>query len=322
MKTVGIDIGKRKFDVALLVQGKVRSKVFENTPVGHQGLLGWLQERGCEVSDTRLCMEATSQYYEAVATVLHEAGYWVSVVNPLQIKAFGQTKLRRQKTDRADAGLIAQFCEQTAELKVWQPPAPEIKELQRLLARLEAVQQMRVQELNRRHESAGVARESVERILKVLEEELGSLEKRIRDHIDQNPGLREQHGLLTSIPGVGDRVSTYYLAWLRSERFMNVRQAVAFVGLSPQHHDSGDSVHGKPRVGTVGHGRLRKILYMPAMSAARSNPAAKALSERLKAAGKSGKVILCAVMRKLIHWMFGVLNSKQPFDLQRALAKC
>ena len=133
--------------------------------------------------------------------------------------------------------------------------------------------------------------------------------------------LFRSHALLTSIPGVGERVSTYYLAWLRSERFMTVRQAVAFVGLSPQHHESGDSVRGKTRVSKIGHGRLRKILYMPAMSAARNNPAAKALCERLRAAGKPGKVILCAVMRKLIHWMFGVLSTRQPFDVQRALAK-
>ena len=320
MKVIGIDIGKRKFDVALLEQGKVRSKVFDNTPTGHQALMHWLEERGCAVMDTHLCMEATSQYYEAVAIVLHAAGYRVSVVNPLQIKAFGESRLRRQKTDRADAELIARFCEQQSPMP-WQPPAAEIKELQRLLARLEAVQEMRVQELNRRHEATGEALESVERVLDVLNEELAKLERRIQDHIDQNPSLREQHALLTSIPGVGDRVSTYCLAWLQAERFSNVRQAVAFVGLSPSHHQSGDSVHGKTRVSKVGHTRLRKILYLPAMSATRYNPAAKALSKRLKAAGKPGKAIICAVMRKLIHWIFGVLKSKQPFDVKLALAK-
>jgi transposase len=320
MKVVGIDIGKRKFDVALLVQGKVRSKVFDNTEAGHQGLVAWLGDRGCEPAGTHLCMEATSQYYEVLATALHMAGYTVSVVNPLQIKAFGESLLRRQKTDRADSELIARFCEQQNPVP-WQPASPEIKELQRLLARLEAVQQMRVQELNRRHEATGAALESVKRVLVVLDEELASLQKRIRDHIDQNPSLREQHALLNSIPGIGERVSTYYLAWLHTERFFDVRQAVAFVGLSPQQHQSGESVRGKTRLSKLGHARLRKILYMPAMSAARCNPAALALYRRLKAAGKSGKVALCAVMRKLVHWMFGVLKSGQPFDLNLALAK-
>ena len=320
MKSVGIDVGKRKFDVALLEGGKVRSKVFDNTPAGHQALLGWLRDRGCETGEAHLCMEATSQYYELLATVLHEAGYRVSVVNPMQIKAFGEALLRRQKTDRADAELIARFCEQQAPAP-WQPAPPAVRELQRLLARLEAIQQMRGQELNRRHEAAGVALESVERVLGMLDAELASLEQRIREHIDQNPTLREQRDLLTSIPGIGERVSAYFMAWLQTDRFFDVRQAVAFVGLSPRQRQSGDSVHGRTRLSKLGHARLRKILYLPAMSATRCNPAAKVLSARLKAAGKRGKVIICAVMRKLIHWMFGVLKSAKPFDVNLALAR-
>jgi transposase len=320
MHAVGIDIGKRKFDAALLIAGKVRNKAFDNTAAGHQALLAWRRDRGCEPGQAHLCMEATSQYYEALATALHGAGYAVSVINPLQIKAFGESLLRRQKTDRADAELIARFCEQQSP-SLWQPSAPEVRELQRLLARLEAVQQMRGQELNRRHEASGIALESVERVLGLLDQELAELEKRIQDHIDQNPGLRQQHTLLSSIPGIGDRVSAYCMAWLQTERFADARQAVAFVGLSPRHRQSGDSVHGKPRLSKLGHARLRKVLYMPALSATRCNAAAQALSKRLKAAGKSGKAIVCAVMRKLVHWMFGVLKSGQPFDLNRALAK-
>ena len=95
----------------------------------------------------------------------------------------------------------------------------------------------------------------------------------------------------------------------------------AFVGLSPRHRESGDSVRGKSRLSKVGHARLRKILYFPAMSAIRCNTAAKALAERLTASGKSGKVVIGAVMRKMIHWMFGVLKSGHAFDPDLALAK-
>lgn len=320
MRVMGIDISKRRFDVALVHGGKVKNKGFENTAVGHEALLKWMEAQGCERGQTHVCMEATSSYYEAVAEALHGSGYQVSVVNPLQIKAFGETQLRRQKTDRADAQLIARFCEQLKPV-AWAPVAAEIKELQRLLGRLEAVQGMRVQELNRRHEASGDALASVERMLQVLNEELALLEQRINDHIDQNPSLRGQKDLLTSIPGVGERVSTYCLAWLQAARFDDARQAVAYVGLSPSHRQSGESVRGKTRLSKIGHARLRKVLYMPAMSATRCNPAAHALSTRLKAAGKPGKAILCAVMRKLIHWMFGVLKSGQPFNLNLALAK-
>ncbi|MES2263227.1 MAG: IS110 family transposase [Pseudomonadota bacterium] len=321
MEFIGIDIAKRKFDVSWLSGEKVRkSKVFENTAAGHGELLAWLKKHGMEVETTHLGMEATSQYYEALAHSLFDAGYTVSVINPLQIKAFGESKLRRQKTDKADAELIARFCAQNKPTS-WQAPPKEVRELQRLLARVEALQDMLVQEQNRRYEAQGIALESVERILTNLNEEKRRLEKMIEDHIDRHPGLRARDELLQSIPGVGPTVSSYVLAWLRPERFDDARQAVAFVGLSPSHHESGDSVRVKSRLSKLGHGRLRKILYFPAMSAMRCNLAAQALTERLRLTGKPGKLIVAAIMRKMIHWMMGVLKSGTPFNASLALAK-
>lgn len=320
MNIIGIDVGKRKLDIALLEQGKIRSKVFDNTAAGHTTLVVWLGKHGVVAQDAHACMEATSTYYEKLAEYLCQCGYRVSVVNPLQIKAYGESLLRRQKTDRADAELIARYCEQHRPPQ-WQAPLPEVRQLQHLLARLEAIQGMRVQEQNRRYQAEGDARESVERILTALNQELAELEKRINDHIDRHPHLREQRELLCSIPGVGARISAYFMAWLNTERFDDARQVVAFVGLSPQHRESGSSVHGKPRICKIGNARIRRALYMPAMSAIQCNQAARALFERLRGAGKLGKVALVAVMRKLIHWMFGVLKSGKPFDVQLALAK-
>lgn len=322
MEFIGIDIAKRKFDLAWESSstGKVRNKAFENTPAGHVDLLQWLHKQGLEPGAAHLAMEATSQYYEAMALALFDAGYTVSVVNPLQIKAFGESLLSRQKTDKADAKLIARYCAQNKPAP-WAPPPKEIRELQRLLARLEAVQGMHSQEKNRRYEAEGIALESVERIAGTLQDEEDRLRSMIKDHIDRHPGLRDQQELLCSIPGVGPQVSSYVIAWLQAERFADVRQAVAFVGLSPRHGESGDSVRKKSRTSKLGHGRLRKILYMPALTALRYNPPARALAERLRAAGKPAKVAVVAVMRKLVHWMVGVIKSGVPFDAQLALAR-
>jgi len=320
MQFVGIDIAKKKFDLALLREGKIRNKVFENTPKGHKSLVKWLTRQSCNPESTHVCMEATSQYYEGVAEFLWESGFRVSVINPLQIKAFGESRLSRQKTDKADAALIAYFGQQQSPA-LWEPPPAEVKELQRLVARLEAVQKMRVKEQTRRHESQGEALESIDRVLALLTEEQTKLEQRIRDHIDQHPDLRRQQKLLTSIPGIGERVSSYFLAWLQIARFTDVRQVVAFIGLSPRHNQSGSSVYGKSRLCKVGNARLRRILYMPALSAMRYNQAAKSFADRLKAGGKNGKLVVGAVMRKLVHWMFGVLKSGQPFNVKLAIAK-
>lgn len=320
MKQVGVDISKRSFHIAVLVGEKQLNKAFENTPAGHRDLQSWLLKKGISQSDAHVCMEATSTYYEALAISLADNGWRVSVVNPLQIKAFAESRLIRQKTDRADAHTIALFCAQQ-EPPLWSAPALEVRELQRLLARLEAVQGMRVQELNRLHEAQGVARESVERLLTSLDEELRLLKKQIDDHIDRHPGLKQQTGLLKSIPGVGDTLSAYMTAWLPMNRLDDVRAAVAFVGLSPKARESGTSLKGKAMLCKMGHSRLRKLLYMPAMNAMRFNPAASALAARLREAGKPGKLILGAIMRKLVHWIYGVLKSGQAFNVNLALAK-
>lgn len=320
MKQVGVDISKKSFHIAVLTGEKQLNKVFENTASGHRDLQSWLLKKGISQPESHICMEATSTYYEALAIALADQGWRVSVVNPLQIKAFAESRLVRQKTDRADAHTIALFCAQQ-EPPLWSPPALEVRELQRLLARLEAVQGMRVQELNRLQEAQGIARESVERLLATLDEELRLLKEQIDDHIDRHPGLKEQTALLKTIPSVGDTLSAYMTAWLPVARLDDVRAAVAFVGLSPKARESGTSLRGKAMLCKMGHSRLRKLLYMPAMNAMRFNPAAKALATRLRNAGKPGKLILGAIMRKLVHWIYGVLKSRQAFDVNRALAK-
>lgn len=321
---LGIDVSKRKLNCALLARGqdgreKSRSKVVENTAKGIEALEAWLRANSAPPGACRVCMEATSSYYEAVAEGLHRAGYEVAVVNPLRIKAYGQSLLTRQKTDDADAVLIARFS-QGNDMPAWLPPAAEIKELQRLVARLEAVIGMRVAEQTRLHESQGMARESVERLLATLAAEEKALEQAIKDHIDRHPPLRKQQDLLKSIPAVGDKLSAHFLC-LPIERLENAKQAVAFVGLSPQHRQSGSSVRGKSHIAKMGHARMRKMLYMPALSALRCNSVVVEFAKRLKANGKTGKVLVTAVMRKLLQWMFAVVKHQQPFNPSLALAK-
>ncbi len=322
MEYVGIDIAKRKFDLfwSSSETGKRRTKVFLVSPDGLKEMLEWLAKHDLRPNNTHLAMEATGQYYEPVAEALFNASYTVSVVNPLQIKRFGEATMQRQKTDKADAGLIARYCAQ-CNPRPWTPPPAEIRELQRLVARLDAVKDMLSQEKNRRHESLGAALESVERMLSSLEAEETLVEKLIQDHIDRHPDLRDKQELLCSIPGVAERTSATLMAWLPVDRFTDVREAVAFIGLSPKHKQSGSSVRGKSRLCKVGHARLRKALYMPALAAKTHNPAAKALALRLEEAGKTGKLAITAVMRKLVHWAVGVLKSGKKFDPQLALAR-
>lgn len=311
---LGIDVAKAKLDCALrLASGKFRHKVVDNTPAGFKTLDDWLAKEGAAA--LQVCMEATGIYWEAVAEHLAaRPETTVSVVNPAQIKAFGASRMVRTKTDKVDAKLIAQFCaERTPE--PWQAPTPAEKTLRALVLRLDALQAMRTQESNRLEVARESVAEGIAQHLKWLDDEIARISKAIREHIDNDPTLRDKHRLLDSIPGLGERTTAVLLAFIAEPaRFENARQVAAFAGLDPRQHESGSSVRGKPRLSKVGHSFLRKALYMPAMVALYRTDWGKLFRERLASKGKPPMLIIGAMMRKLVQVSYGVLKSGQTFQ--------
>lgn len=310
---LGIDVAKAKLDCALrLPDGKHRNKVVDNNASGFKTLLEWLDKHGA--STAHVCMEATGVYWEAAAIYLAQQGLPVSVVNPAQIKAFGASRLVRTKTDRVDAQLIASFCFER-QPPLWQAPSASEQALRALVLRLDALQAMRTQESNRLDVARDAVKAGIASHIAWLDAEIKKLAEQIRQHLDNDPGLKDKQALLDSIPGLGERTIAVLLAFYGdSQRFANARQAVAFAGLDPRQHESGTSVRGKPRLSKVGHTFLRKALYMPAMVALHKTTWGKAFRQRLANAGKPPMLIIGAMMRKLIHVAFGVLKSRQPFN--------
>lgn len=310
---LGIDVSKAKLDVALrLPNGKLRSKVVKNNADGFETLATWLTKHG--VANLHVCLEATGTYWEAVAEFLSDAGHTVSVVNPVQIKAFGAASLTRTKSDRIDARLIAEFCA-TQHPEPWQPPSPVVRELRALVARREALVAMQTQEQNRLQEANAKVRPDIEAHLDYLRKAIAEIEAKIRRRIDDDPDLGRQKDLLESIPGLGEKTIAHFLAFYGGPlRFDNARQAAAFAGLDPRQHTSGSSVQGRPRLSKVGHPALRKALYMPALVTLYKTTWGQAFRARLAASGKPPKLIIGAMMRKLVHVAYGVLKSGKPFD--------
>jgi len=310
---LGIDVAKAKLDCALrLPTGKYRTKVVENNLKGFKALIEWLSNQGATTA--HVCLEATGVYGEDVAEVLAASGMNVSMVNPAQIKAFGASRLVRTKTDKVDARLIAAFCAERSPAP-WQAPTPSEQALRAMVLRLDALQTMRTQESNR----LAVAREAVKpgivEHIEWLDKQIDALIEAIREHLDNDPGLKDKQALLDSIPGLGERTIAVLLAFYANfERFGNARQAVAFAGLDPRQYESGTSVKGKPRLSKIGHAFLRKALYMPAMVALYKTAWGKRFRARLAASGKPPKLIIGAMMRKLVHVVFGVLKSGKMFN--------
>ena len=309
---MGIDVSKKTFDVALLKGERPKSGKFKNTPDGFAMVVRWLQKEGAE--DTHVCMEATGTYGEKLAEHLYETGHVVSVVNPAKIKGFAQSELSRTKTDKADAALIARFC-RAMRPAPWQPTSPEVKELQSLVRRLGSLTDMLNRETNRLGITDGIARESVERTVDHLKNEIESTKRLIRSHIDQHTNLKDKRDLLESIPGIGPATSAMILAELGDvARFQNARRMASFCGLTPRHRQSGSSVRGKTMLSKTGASGIRKALYMPAIVAMSCNPLVSGFCLRLRQYGKCTMVIIGAAMRKLLHIIYGVLKNGRPFD--------
>jgi len=313
MPILGIDIAKAKFDIALMLHGKVKkTRVFENTPAGFKTLSAWLVKQ--KVEQLQVCMEATGTYGDALALYLFECGFTVSVVNPAQVKSFGGAQLSRAKTDKADAKLIAQFCA-AMQPEAWQPEPLHIRELQALVQRLAALMQMQSQEQNRFDTASAVVQPSITSVLTHINAQIKMVEQMIRDHIDRHPDLKDKSDLLNTIPGIGDATVARLLAFVGNvSRFSSAKALAAFVGLNPTIHQSGSSVSARSRLSKKGNATVRRALYMPAIVARRYNPIIKTFAQRLKQSGKSNMLIIGAVMRKLLHIIYGVLKSEKPFD--------
>jgi transposase len=311
---LGIDIAKQKFDVTLNWNSRRRAKVFRNDAEGWQSLLRWLKDLG--VDPVHACLEATGRYGDGLALHLHDAGHLVSIVNPAQIKHFGRAKLGRNKTDRADAALICDYC-RLFEPAAWTPPSAALRELRDLPRGADGL-------------AGGVRRGSgqgstaadaaMAGVIARLEAEIAALDQAIVHVIGQDEDLRARHDLLISVPGIATHTAAVILSELPGPAVLRTaREAAAYAGLNPSHRQSGSSLDAPSRISRIGNATLRAALYLPALAALRWNPLVAALRQRLKDQGRlKPKQIVAAAMRKLLHLCFGVLKTGKPFDPNHA----
>jgi transposase len=317
LPVLGIDISKATFDVALLRTAETRkpkARKFDNRPVGFQALCSWLAKQ--DLPQVHAVLEATGAYGDALAEFLHAAGHRVSIVNPAQIKAFGQVELQRNKTDRADAALIARFG-WSQRPALWTPPAPELRALQALMRHLDDLIAQRTQISNRLTEGrlTPAVEASWQQVLATLEAQIAAIKEQVETHFRQHPQLKKQRDLLDSLPGVGAETAARLLAEIpHLAELGSARAAAAYAGLTPRRQQSGTSVKAPSRMSKIGNARVRYALYFPALTALRSNPAFQQLAARLAARGKHKMQIIGAAMHKLVRLAYGVIKHQQAYD--------
>lgn len=316
---LGIDVGKDQLELCLLSEGGSEHSRVENTRKGYNQIAHWLKKR--RVEEVRVCLEATGVYGLEVAQYLHDKGHWVSVVNPARVKGYAESQMRRSKTDKLDAAVIAAFC-RALEPERWTPPEASWYELRAMVRHLEDLQQVRQQQVNRLEATTVVEiRQQLEAHIAFIDQQIGEVKEQIKAHLHRHPDLKQQVTLLTSIPGIGDLTAWRLLAEIQAwQQFDDVRQVVAYVGLDPTRHESGRSVRGSRQISRQGCAALRAALYLPAVVAKKHNPILRSFAQRLESRGKLPKQIVVAVMRKLLHLAYGILRSGRPFDPHHANA--
>jgi transposase len=317
---LGIDVAKKTFRVALRQADKVRQRQFANTPAGFAELAAWLRQHTS--TPVHACLEATGSYSDALARYLYQAGHLVSLVNPARIQAFARSRLVRTKNDQLDADLIARYCEE-ARPAAWTPPPAELVELQALVRHLEALQETRQQLRNRLTDGPQVEAvlSSLRKLVEQLDDEIEAVEQQIDKHLNQHPALKEQAELIDSIKGLGRKTAAKLLGEIPLLRvYKSADQVVAYAGLNPKERQSGTSIKGPAHISKTGNARIRKALYLPALVAMKHNPLLRAFAERLAARGLCKLAIITAVMRKLLHLVFGVIKSGKKFDPHYAVS--
>ena len=303
--SVGIDVSKNRLDVHILPEGL--SLQVPNSPEKHRDLLARLPKPGT----CRIVLEATGDLQRPVVAALVDAGHYVSVVNPRQVRDYAKALGILAKTDSIDARVIARFGRDVKPRNITKVPENQA-ELDQLVTRRRQLVGARVAESNRlKDDLPKVIRRSIQRQLTSIDKDVARLDRAILELVRSDDDWKQRFDLLKGVPGVGDTTAASLVAELPELGRLNRQQISALVGVAPYADDSGR--HQGRRCTRGGRRLLRSTLYMAALTATRYNPAIKRFAARLRENGKRGKVVIVACMRKLLVILNTMVKDNSPW---------
>jgi transposase len=305
----GIDVSKDRLDVMVLPAGPC---FWVTNDAG-----GWaeLVARVRPLAFAAIGIEPSGGYERNVIRALLAAGLSVRRINPNKLRQFARARGMLAKNDRLDARLIAEYVAIMPTRIVQRDSAverlAEIVAMRRQLCNEHVaienqathVEDAMLQRLNRRR----MAR---------LQQDIRLLDKRLAELVRADPCLAHRYRLLVSMPGVGPTLAFTFLALLPELGRIDRKQIAALVGLAPYDFDSGKLKGHRSIYG--GRMPVRNVLYMAALSASRYNPELKTFSKRLALANKKAKVIIVAVMRKMITTLNAMLRDNVEWQPRSA----
>jgi transposase len=313
---LGFDVAKAEVAVAAVGEagGMGRARRVANTP---QALLAFLAEIGPE-RVALAAFEPTGGYERVLRTALREAGVRFARVHPNEVVAFRELRGIKAKTDDLDAGLIAAFAAEELTRRGIRPAVEADEALGDLVGRRRQLGLQRHAEICRaKIATEPTVKASLETIIAALDQALADIQAAIDLHIESRPALRRIAGNLRSLKGIGPVSAATLLGDLPELGCVSGKEIAALVGVAPRTSDSGRT-KGKAR---IGHGRpaVRNVLFNAARIAIRHNRVMRDFYQRLVAQnGRSGKVALVAVMRKMLVTLNAIARDNEPWKHQNA----
>jgi transposase len=319
----GIDVGAEELILIIRKNGKpFDPQQFTNTPADRARLVKKL----AKLPGIIVCLEATGVYHFDLAIALHDAGALLMVINPKASHNFAKVLMKTSKTDAVDADTLAEYAERM-DFVAWARPTDEAIAVRCFSRRINGLTNQKAAAKNHLHALIST-QETPKAVLRDAKLAVTQLQKRIdrltaqaRALIGQYPELERVLGLLTGIKGIAETSAIALMGeLLLLPPNLTHREWVKFAGLDPKAFDSGKSVHKKARISKAGNRHIRAALYMPALSAKQHDPQVRAYFQHLVANGKKPLQAVCAVMRKLLHAIHGMLKHDKPFDNTRFYA--
>ena len=305
---VGIDIAKNTYEVAFGVGGDIVS--FDYDAKGFQQLRSRLGDFG----RCLMVVEASGGLQRRLVADLLDEGFAVAVVNPRQVRDFAKGHGLLAKTDRLDAAVLARFARDVQPRTVSKTSENQA-ELVQLLARRRQLLELQTMESNRLPMATSkLTRRSLQRVLKLLEQQIERLNHAIAELIQSHDDYRDQDQILQSVPGLGPVTSSTLLGELPELGKLNRQEISALVGVAPFNRDTG-TLKGHRSIGG-GRSTVRVVLYMAALAARNCNPVIRRFADRLTQRGKPIKVVLTACMRKLLVILNTLVRNQTPWQLK------
>jgi transposase len=324
--SLGIDISKKDFHACLSVidqaqQVKVKaSRKFANHAEGFKELLSWVSGNKKEPAVPLIvAMEATGVYYEKCAFFLFKAGLPVSVLLPNKAKKYMQSLGLKSKNDKIDAnGLARMGAEQC--LEVWKPMDDFFYNLRALTRHHQGLHELKTNVGNQLHAdehsiySNKKVMAQLKKLVTTIEKEVTEIEEEIKKQLFIRPEIAEKVRHITGVKGIGDITAATILGETNGfALFKSITQLISFAGYDVVENQSGKH-NGKTRISKKGNSRIRRILYMPALSVVRYDPGGfKVFFDRLYAKHHQKMKAYVAVQKKLLVLIFTLWKKNEAF---------